>query len=149
MQAGISAPNLRVADFGGEPLQCARRLYTLQLHWYSDTAVAGLAYLCPVPFGSWLCFYGRDNDRFNAPCQTLSGLRGMAATVDIEAGEPLVSLPVGAALVVTPKQRCPFPAFCSPAFYSSKPWQGLALSTTPLTEMLVSSRAGCMHVPYM
>lgn len=52
----------------------------------------------------------------------------MAATTDIEAGEPLVSLPVGAALVVTPKQRCPFPAFCSPAFYSAKPWHGPPLS---------------------
>lgn len=46
----------------------------------------------------------------------------MAATADIEAGEPLVSLPMSATLLVTPKQRCPFPDFCSPAFYASKPW---------------------------
>ena len=46
----------------------------------------------------------------------------MAATADIEAGEALVSLPMSAALLVTPKQRCPFPDFCSPAFYASKPW---------------------------
>ena len=64
----------------------------------------------------------------------LPGLRGMAADVDIEAGEPLVSLPVGAALLVTPKQRCPFPGFCSPAFYSAKPWHGLPLSITICTE---------------
>ncbi len=60
-------------------------------------------------------------DRGQAPAPT-AGLRGMAATVDIEAGEALVLLPMSAALLVTPKQRCPFPDFCSPAFYASKPW---------------------------
>ena len=68
----------------------------------------------------------------------LPGLRGMAANVDIEAGEPLVSLPVGAALLVTPKQRCPFPAFCSPAFYSAKPWHGLPLSMILLERSLAA-----------
>jgi len=63
----------------------------------------------------------QHRDRGKAPAP-LAGLRGMAATVDIEAGEALVSLPMSAALLVTPKQRCPFPDFCSPAFYVSKPW---------------------------
>ncbi|BDA48434.1 probable actin-histidine N-methyltransferase [Coccomyxa sp. Obi] len=52
-----------------------------------------------------------------------AGLRGMAATADIAGGDVLVSLPVTAALVVSPKERSQLPAsFCSGAFYSKKPW---------------------------
>ena len=67
----------------------------------------------------------------------------MAAAADIEAGEPLVSLPVSAALLVTPKQRCPFPAFCSPAFYSSKPWRGLPLPMCPGREAWQQASSMC------
>ncbi|KAK9836316.1 hypothetical protein WJX81_004671 [Elliptochloris bilobata] len=102
VEAGISAPHLRVADFGG--------------------------------------------------------LRGMAATADIEAGEPLVSLPIGAALLVTPKQRCPFPDFCSPAFYASKPCRAFSgpyggppwRSRAKLAAALVAGGVGsvtALHVP--
>ncbi|KAK9917592.1 hypothetical protein WJX75_006163 [Coccomyxa subellipsoidea] len=52
-----------------------------------------------------------------------AGLRGMAAADNIASGEVLVSLPVTAALVVSPKERSQLPAsFCSTAFYSKKPW---------------------------
>lgn len=52
-----------------------------------------------------------------------AGLRGMAAADNIARGEVLVSLPVTAALVVSPKERCQLPStFCSSAFYSKKPW---------------------------
>lgn len=47
----------------------------------------------------------------------------MAATADIAGGDVLVSLPVTAALVVSPKERSQLPAgFCSGAFYAKKPW---------------------------
>lgn len=47
----------------------------------------------------------------------------MAAADNIASGEVLVSLPVTAALVVSPKERSQLPAsFCSTAFYSKKPW---------------------------
>jgi len=47
----------------------------------------------------------------------------MAAADNIASGEVLVSLPVTAALVVSPKERCQLPStFCSSAFYSKKPW---------------------------
>ena len=52
-----------------------------------------------------------------------AGLRGMAATRDLDSGEALVSLPVSAALVVTPKARSALPSsFCSGEFFSKKPW---------------------------
>jgi hypothetical protein len=54
-----------------------------------------------------------------------AGLRGMAATSSIEPGEVLVSIPVEAALVVSPKERCQLPSgFCDAAFYQRKPWCG-------------------------
>ncbi|CAL5224402.1 g7084 [Coccomyxa viridis] len=52
-----------------------------------------------------------------------AGLRGMAATRDLDSGAALVSLPVSAALVVTPKARSALPSsFCSGEFFSKKPW---------------------------
>ena len=52
-----------------------------------------------------------------------AGLRGMAAREDVAAGEVLVSLPVAAALVVSPRERCPLPGdFCDAAFYRKAPW---------------------------
>ncbi len=52
-----------------------------------------------------------------------AGLRGMAATRDLTKEETLVSLPVSAALVVAPKERCRLPSsFCSAGFYLKKPW---------------------------
>lgn len=50
-------------------------------------------------------------------------MRGMAAADNIAKGEILVSLPVAAALVVSPKERSQLPGtFCSSVFYSKKPW---------------------------
>ncbi|CAK0785563.1 hypothetical protein CVIRNUC_008773 [Coccomyxa viridis] len=47
----------------------------------------------------------------------------MAATRDLTKEETLVSLPVSAALVVAPKERCRLPSsFCSAGFYLKKPW---------------------------
>lgn len=51
-----------------------------------------------------------------------SGLRGMAASRDIEVDEPLASLPKDAALLVVPKMPCPFPELCSPELWDSSPW---------------------------
>ncbi len=50
----------------------------------------------------------------------------MAATRDIDNGDTLVSLPVSAALVVAPKERCTLPSsFCSREFFAAKPWRVL------------------------
>ena len=50
-------------------------------------------------------------------------MRGMAATQDLAKEEILVSLPMSAAVVVAPKERCRLPSsFCSAEFYSKKPW---------------------------
>ena len=47
----------------------------------------------------------------------------MAATRDLAKEETLVSLPMSAALVVAPRERCRLPSgFCSADFYSKKPW---------------------------
>ena len=52
-----------------------------------------------------------------------AGLRGMAARDSIAAGEVLASVPVGAALLVGPKERCSLPRdFCEAAFYARQPW---------------------------
>ena len=52
-----------------------------------------------------------------------AGLRGMGAREDIAAGEVLVSVPVAAALVVRPRERCPLPGeFCDAAFYQKAAW---------------------------
>lgn len=46
----------------------------------------------------------------------------MQAREAIAPDESFVSLPRAAALVVTPKIKCPFPDFVDPTFWSEKPW---------------------------
>jgi hypothetical protein len=65
------------------------------------------------------------------------GLRGMAAAIDIAIDDKVVSLPKEMALLVTPRQKCPFPELCDPGFWSSAPWF-LKMSLLLLAE----SRAG-------
>lgn len=46
----------------------------------------------------------------------------MIATDDIRADETIVTLPLRTVLLVTPKQKCPCPEICDPAFWSKSPW---------------------------
>ena len=46
----------------------------------------------------------------------------MQAREAIAPDESFVSLPRSAALVVTPKIKCPFPDYVDAGFWSSKPW---------------------------
>ena len=46
----------------------------------------------------------------------------MAAIEGIAGDEAFVTLPLDLALVVRPKQRCPFPQFCAPDYWRSSPW---------------------------
>ena len=47
----------------------------------------------------------------------------MAARDGMAAGEVLASVPISAALVVSPKERCSLPGdFCNAAFYARQPW---------------------------
>ena len=55
-------------------------------------------------------------------CNCIAGIRGMEAREAIAADESFVSLPRAAALVVTPKIKCPFPDFVDAEFWSAKPW---------------------------
>ena len=46
----------------------------------------------------------------------------MQATAPIAAEETLVTLPRAAALLLTPKMRCPFPDFIDSGYWDTSPW---------------------------
>ena len=52
----------------------------------------------------------------------VAGIRGVQAREAIAPNETFVALPRAAALVVTPKIKCPFPDFIDAAFWNAKPW---------------------------
>jgi len=68
-----------------------------------------------------------------------AGVRGMRATAPIAAAETLVTLPRAAALLLTPRMRCPFPDIVDAAYWDGSPWYvatgtlrcALACSRTP------------------
>lgn len=49
-------------------------------------------------------------------------LRGMAATTAINTGDSIVTLPRTAALLVTPKMKCPFPESIDQAYWAKSQW---------------------------
>lgn len=51
-----------------------------------------------------------------------TGLRGMSATRQLDKGESIVVLPRTAALLVTPKMKCPFPDMVTQEFWSKSQW---------------------------
>lgn len=51
-----------------------------------------------------------------------AGLRGMKASKAINTGDSIVSLPRTAALLVTPKMKCPFPELIDAAYWSKCQW---------------------------
>ncbi|WIA22825.1 hypothetical protein OEZ86_009775 [Tetradesmus obliquus] len=53
---------------------------------------------------------------------TFSGVRGLAASSDIQVDDVIVSVPRGKALTLPPKQRCPCPEFVSAAYWDASPW---------------------------
>ena len=46
----------------------------------------------------------------------------MQATAPIAAEETLVTLPRAAALLLTPKMRCPFPEYLDVGYWDTSPW---------------------------
>ncbi len=49
-------------------------------------------------------------------------LRGMAAATAINSGDSIVTLPRTAALLVTPKMKCPFPELIDQAYWAKSQW---------------------------
>ena len=118
--AGIVVPKLRPADFDGgrSHPRCwcmARAHNAAPVEWVTDvwrTPAAPVG----VPAASWYS----NITASTAP----AGVRGMQATAPIAAAETLVTLPRAAALLLTPKMRCPFPDTVDATYWDGSPWCG-------------------------
>lgn len=53
---------------------------------------------------------------------TFDGLRGMTATSGIKPDALLVSVPRRSAIVLTPRQKCPFPDWIQREYWEAAPW---------------------------
>ncbi|KAK9858874.1 hypothetical protein WJX84_003329 [Apatococcus fuscideae] len=77
---------------------------------------------------------------------SFQGLRGMAACKDLQLDDELTSVPLGMALVVPPRQNCPFPDKVKKEFWSESPWyMKLALMLLHERELGETSR----FAPYL